>query len=94
MSYSANKYLLGFAITILLVVTCKKEEVVPTPGFSYDFSRPELKMYLPGYAAGTGIKLTNTSLDAVTYLWDLGDGSTSTGKEPTIAYRKSGTYTW
>lgn len=89
-----HKYLLGLTATLLLA-TChsKQDDITPTPNFSYSFATPALKALLPGYAVGTGIKLTNTSTDAVSYRWDLGDGNSSVEKEPTIAYSQSGTYT-
>ena len=92
---SLNKYLLGFTAALLLMAAChtKQDEITPTSSFSYSFATPALKTLLPGYAVGTSIKLTNTSTDAVSYRWDLGDGNSSTAKEPTIAYNQSGTYT-
>ena len=38
------------------------------------------------------IQLTNTSLYATSYLWDFGDGGTSTKKDPEYVYVQSGTY--
>ncbi|NEY31282.1 carbohydrate-binding protein [Streptomyces sp. PRKS01-65] len=40
-------------------------------------------------SAGT----TDQDGDALTYVWDFGDGSTSTQADPTHRYRKNGTYT-
>ena len=37
-------------------------------------------------------KAPNNVFDGVNYLWDLGDGSTSTQKSPTHVYNKKGTY--
>lgn len=55
---------------------------VPTAGFSY--------------LAGTGINeviCTNTSKFADTYLWDFGDGFTTTVQHPKHSYANNGTYT-
>lgn len=95
MVISGTKCVLGFMTTLLVVVAChsKQEDITPTPAFSYSFATPALKTILPGYAVGTDIKLTNTSTDALSYRWDLGDGNSSTEKEPIIAYSQSGTYT-
>lgn len=39
------------------------------------------------------VAFTNTSLNALTYSWDFGDGSaTSSDKSPTYTYSKAGTY--
>ena len=43
---------------------------------------------------GTAIVFkNNSSSNATTYLWDFGNGKTSTLKEPTIVYPKHGNYT-
>jgi hypothetical protein len=39
------------------------------------------------------VSFTNTSLDALTYEWDFGDGITSTEMNPTHIYADAGTYT-
>jgi len=48
------------------------------------------------YTIGTGtnqINCINNSVDADTYLWDFGDGTTSTLKHPSHSYASNGTYT-
>ena len=43
---------------------------------------------------GMDVKFTNTSANAVSYLWDFGvEGATSTEANPTYTYNASGTYT-
>lgn len=42
---------------------------------------------------GTYLDLVNTSHNAKSYLWDLGDGTTSTDAAPHHLYPKCGTYT-
>ncbi|HNT22951.1 MAG TPA: S8 family serine peptidase [Anaerolineales bacterium] len=54
--------------------------VPPTPSFAQ-------------FAHGLTLALTNTSLGAASYLWDFGDGVTSTLASPTHAYVASGAYT-
>ena len=36
--------------------------------------------------------INNSSSDAVTYLWNLGDGTTSTDVDPSVTYTVEGTY--
>ena len=98
MTWFVKKVLTGFSVATLLLAACqsKEPEIVPIADFSYEFADLNLRSDLPdlaGYPVGTAIKLTNKSRDAVAYLWDLGDGNTSTEKEPTVYYKKSGSYT-
>lgn len=55
---------------------------VPTPGFSFA-------------ATGATVNFTNgsTAGAGATYLWDLGDGNTSTATDPTHTYATDGSYT-
>ncbi len=58
----------------------------PTANFTFDNNNK---------CAGTTITFTNTStaIDTyTTYLWDFGDGNTSTAKNPTHSYTTNGTY--
>lgn len=95
MTYSAHKLLVWLGAVILVAAACKskEEEIVPTPAFSYDFADSGAKHYLPGYTTDNSIKLTNNSTGGATYLWNFGNGNTSTEKAPLITYAKSGTYT-
>lgn len=45
------------------------------------------------YQAQSEITFSNKSEKAESYLWDFGDGNTSTEKEPKHTYEKKGTYT-
>ena len=42
---------------------------------------------------GAGVDFTNTSTDADSYLWDFGDGETSTESDPSHTYVEDGPYT-
>ncbi|MEZ5003937.1 MAG: PKD domain-containing protein [Chitinophagales bacterium] len=42
---------------------------------------------------GNEVILTNTSVNAIAYLWDFGDGTTSSEENPTHVYATSGAYT-
>ncbi|MBC7775819.1 MAG: PKD domain-containing protein [Phycisphaerae bacterium] len=44
-------------------------------------------------SVGQTATFNNTSINAVTYLWDFGDGNTSTEEDPTHHYAAPGTYT-
>lgn len=43
--------------------------------------------------AGETLQFQNTSVDATTYKWNFGDGTTSTLENPTHSFQKVGTYT-
>jgi DNA-binding beta-propeller fold protein YncE len=45
-----------------------------------------------GYAS-TEITMTNLSINALTYVWDFGDGRTSTEENPVVMYDTPGLYT-
>jgi PKD repeat protein len=57
-------------------------EVLPLPvsGFGYE-------------VAGFEVSFTNTSLDALSYEWDFGDGMGSTDENPVHTYAAANTYT-
>jgi hypothetical protein len=44
-------------------------------------------------AANNSIRFNNQSTNATAYVWDFGDGNTSTSTNPTHSYTRSGTYT-
>ncbi|MFC2119140.1 PKD domain-containing protein [Bacteroidota bacterium] len=69
-------------ITIVLI-GCEKEEV-PIASFTMDKT-----------SAGTGetISFTNTSENATSYVWDFGDGNTSTDENPIYSYSVGGDFT-
>ncbi len=61
-----------------LVITVSEK---PEASFTYSFN-----------GCSEELKITNTSKDATEYFWDLGDATTSLGKEPTHKYSQSGNY--
>ena len=62
-------------------------EVYPKPVAIFDV-KPKLI-----YLAGGILYTSNLSFDATTFLWDFGDGTTSTDFKPEHSYREEGTYT-
>lgn len=62
-------------------------EVLPRP--QADFLIEPDTLYLP---AQTTPRLINQSSDAISYLWDFGDGRIATDREPTLTYTQAGTY--
>lgn len=63
--------------------------------FEFNFIGPDANISgspLSGCAPLT-IDFTNSSMDAVTYNWDFGDGTTSTESTPTHTFTEPGTYT-
>ena len=72
------------------VTSCKKAEVSdapPTAGFVIQNPNGEVN-------EGASLKVTNnsTSSNDASYLWDFGNGKTSSEKEPTAAYGMHGDY--
>lgn len=70
----------SYSKTIEITQTPPPEEQTPTAKFTYKVQQP-LK-----------VVLTNTSTNATSYLWEFGDGSTSTEKNPTHRYSGLGVY--
>jgi parallel beta-helix repeat protein len=63
---------------------------IPTPSFTYNSMNGT-------YLEGDQIKFSDHSFDqdgtVVSWSWDLGDGTTSTERQPVHTYQKQGTYT-
>ena len=53
---------------------------VPAPGFNFNSN-------------GLTVSFNNTSVNGTSYLWEFGDGTTSTLQNPTHTYANGGTYT-
>ncbi|MFD2574657.1 PKD domain-containing protein [Spirosoma soli] len=76
-----------------VLIACREHQIVPTAEFSYTLADPGLSNYLSVYPVSYAIKTTNNSTNASSYLWDFGDGNSSTQQTPTFSYAKAGTYT-
>lgn len=63
---------------------------------TYDFGiivRPEASFILPfQVCVNTDVSITNTSCNANTYLWDFGNGITSTDANPVVSFDEPGFY--
>jgi len=66
----------------VLLAGCKEEP--PTASFTFSPSDPEV---------GETVLFTNASTKASSYIWDFGDGTTSTSDNPTHSYNDDGVYT-
>ena len=71
---------LAVTVTALWISGCKK------PSASFTASKSEATV-------GEVVTFTNTSSDAGAYIWDFGDGGTSTKMNPTHVYELAGDYT-
>ncbi len=77
-------FLLISSMTLLLFA-CKEETNLPVASFSVDKTTVKV---------GENVNFTNASVDAVSYIWNFGDGkATTTNENPTYAFDEIGTYT-
>lgn len=86
------KFFLALVLLIAVATSCKKADATPdsnppTAEFKIQNQNDEVN-------EGAALKVTNTSSGStnVSYLWDFGNGKTSTEKEPTIAFGMHGFY--
>jgi PKD repeat protein len=76
---------------VLLASACSKDDDAPggpaagepTVAFGYSVN---------GYVAPTQVTFANQSKNATSYLWDFGDGTTSTAASPVHVYTAAGQY--
>ncbi|MEI8046799.1 MAG: PKD domain-containing protein [Bacteroidota bacterium] len=74
-----------FALGIsLALMSCKKEETSPVSAFSFTVNSTK---------APVTVSFINTSQNADTYLWNFGDGTSSSDKQPVHTYIAQGQYT-
>lgn len=66
------------------IVSCTKEEEEPVAGFTMSKTSVDVD---------ETVEFTNNSENAVTYLWDFGDGNTSTDEHPAHSYSSGGNFT-
>lgn len=73
------------SLFILLSNSCTKSEQAPKPVAAFSWQSQST-------AAPATVTFTNTSTNASTYLWDFGDGNTSTSMNPTNRYATGGNF--
>ncbi len=82
-----NLYKLPIVALVLLTFACSKSEtpaIIPTSSFTQD-----RKIIEPGET----VTFTNSSTEAVSYLWEFGDNGTSTDQNPTHTFTSTGSFT-
>jgi PKD repeat protein len=67
------------------LISCEKDKTNPEPIASFSMSKTSAEVK-------ETITFTNTSKNATSYLWDFGDGNTSTDKNPTHVYSTVGNF--
>jgi len=82
-----KRNLLIALVGILAIVACKKTNPVTNPVPKAAFTTDKSSYYLT-----EPITFTNTSVNAVSYSWNFGDGQKSTERIPTHAFTSQGTY--
>ena len=91
MVYKIENYMKAFALfflsSALLATSCNKGDSTPS-------NAPVAKFAISGFemAAPSTITFINFSSNATSYLWDFGDGITSTEFNPTHTYATNGSY--
>lgn len=70
-----KKFYLLICIVALIISSCKKTAPLPAPTAGFELA-------LAIATQGTTFKPLNTSQNATSYLWDFGDGTTSTERVP------------
>jgi len=83
-------YILLILIAVVITTSCDKHELGnPLPSTVADFTEAiSNQSYAP-----CEITFTNKSLNATGYLWNFGNGQTSTEENPTVQYATPGLYT-
>lgn len=89
------KKLLAFlSMTGLLFIYSGCDEDLPSAGSLIDETPPSaLFSFSQGENNYLSVSFTNESVSATDYIWDFGDGNTSTEKEPINVYAGDGDYT-
>lgn len=85
-----NLYFIALAICIA-GTACKKEATAPNPTAGFSLGNQQSSSVTVNQ--GTFMTLANHSTNGTSYLWDFGNGTTSTEKSPGITFDKGGNYT-
>lgn len=79
--YHTCRIFIGLILITLTVLSCQR---LPQPDFTYaPMENPE---------AGDTIRFNNASVDATSYQWEFGDGSSSIQENPNYIYSRAGIY--
>lgn len=70
-----------FVVAVLLLTACKLNEPEDMPTALFTLTQKDLT-----------VSFTNASRNAQSFVWDFGDGKTSTDKNPVHKYSKYGTF--
>ncbi len=73
-------YCLALLIPMIGLSSCEEEIAAPTVSFTFEVD-------------GSEVTFTSVTTDTDSYMWEFGDGSTSTEANPVHSYVVSGTYT-
>ena len=87
--------IISVSLIVITVISCGEEEApLPPPNAAFSTNTGFSPFILGGHGAEPDdvIFFTNNSNNASTYLWDFGDGTTSTEKHPAHAYPERGEY--
>ena len=83
----------AFAVTLTAVDSSGCTVVSTAPGF-INTSKPYTKFISDSmFCPGIGVLFTNKTINGTRYLWNFGDGDTSTQYSPTHVYNNYGRYT-
>ncbi|RMG88698.1 MAG: PKD domain-containing protein [Bacteroidetes bacterium] len=84
-----------FALSVCALLFAGCDDIsLPEEGSLPDKTPPSANFsYAPNEADYKEIRFTNLSISATDYMWDFGDGATSTDKDPSHTYAEDGTYT-
>jgi uncharacterized protein (TIGR02145 family) len=83
---SCLNFLVFVSLSILLFVTCIKPDETVDPVACFEMSKDLAE-------TNESVTFTNCSQDADKYVWNFGDGETSTDKDPTHSYSEVGSFT-
>lgn len=78
--------LIGFVFLGIWMFSCNEEDPLPLPEVNFR-TNPEI------VEVGKPVVFENLTTKASSYMWDFGDGQTSTDINPSIIYDEKGTYT-
>ena len=84
----------NFDVKLTIITTDNKTEVYDFPDFIQAEDKPsaDFQVSNKAYCIGEAVTFANISTEATRFVWDFGDGSTSTEENPTHSYNDGGTY--